>query len=125
DSPHQPGASVPIGSPRLELRRPYPVSGEVSRVDAGEGFFGSGDEAFAVGFDDGFFRPLAEAGDGFAAGAAGADVSERWAFCREKERTTEYTKYTEGEWVGEGALVRSKSGCSVCSGYSVVPVSFC
>lgn len=64
---------MPIGSPRLELRRPYPVSGGVSLVDAGEGFFGGGDEAIAVGFYDGFFRPLAEAGDGFAAGAAGTD----------------------------------------------------
>ncbi len=33
------------------------------------GFLGGGDEAFAIGLDDGFFRPMAEAGDGFAADA--------------------------------------------------------
>ncbi len=42
-------------------------------MDSGEGFFGGGDEAFAVAVDHGPFRPLAEAGDGFAAVAAGAD----------------------------------------------------
>jgi hypothetical protein len=42
-------------------------------MDPGEGFFRGGDEAFAVGFDHRPFRPLAEAGDGFASVAAGAD----------------------------------------------------
>jgi hypothetical protein len=42
-------------------------------MNPGEGFFGGGDEAFAVGFDQGSFRPSAQAGDGFAAVAAGAD----------------------------------------------------
>jgi hypothetical protein len=42
-------------------------------MNPGEGFFVGGDEAFAVVFDPGPFRPSAEAGDGFAAVEAGAD----------------------------------------------------
>lgn len=42
-------------------------------MDAGEGFLGGGDEAFAVRFDHRFFGPLAQARDGLAAVAAGAD----------------------------------------------------
>ncbi len=97
-----------MGSPRLKLRRPYPVSGEVSLVDAGEGFFGGGDEAFAVGFDDGCFRPWAEAGDGFAAGAAGAD--DWWFSIGEEERRLSkrgaMTRRIHRLWT-EGSIVRA------------------
>lgn len=65
--------SPPHLPPSLELRRPHPVSREVALVDPGKGFFRSGDEAFAVVLDHRPFRPWAEAGDGFAPVAAGAD----------------------------------------------------
>lgn len=67
------GSSSPSGFPCFVFRWSYPVAGEVSLVDGGEGFFGGGDEAFAVGFDDGMYRPLTQAGDGIAPVAAGTD----------------------------------------------------
>ena len=81
DRPDSPAArrviSPPHLLPRLELRRPHPVSREVAPMNPGSGFFRGGDEAFAVGLDHGPFRPLAEAGDGFAAVAAGADLQTK------------------------------------------------
>lgn len=46
-------------------------------MDSGKGFFRSGDEALAVGLDHRPFRPLPEAGNDFAAVAAGADLQTK------------------------------------------------
>lgn len=57
----------------MQLSTHNPIPREIPLMNPGEGFFRSSDEAFAVALDHGPFRPSAQAGDGFAAVAAGAD----------------------------------------------------
>ncbi len=60
----------PGGFPGFEFGRTDAVAGEISLVDAGEGFLCRGDKLLAVAIDHGIFGPLAQVGDGLAADRA-------------------------------------------------------